>query len=66
MAKILKEHGLEPAPKRGRRLSWAAFLQAQWAGIAAMDFTTVEFWTRGGLVTPYMAFVMELATRKVI
>jgi len=31
-----------------------------------MDFTTVEVWTRGGLVTYYVAFVMELATRKVV
>lgn len=31
-----------------------------------MDFTTVEVWTRGGLVTYYVAFVMELVTRKVI
>jgi transposase InsO family protein len=31
-----------------------------------MDFTTVEVWTTGGLVTHYVAFVMELATRKVI
>ena len=66
VAKILKEHGLEPAPLRERQRSWSAFLKAQWAGIAAMDFTTVEVWTRGGLVTYYLAFVMELATRKVI
>ena len=43
-----------------------AFLKAQWAGLAAIDFTTVEVWTVGGLVTHYVAFVMELATRKVI
>ena len=50
VAKILKEHGLEPAPKRGRQRCWSAFLKTQWAGIAAMDFTTVEVWTTGGLV----------------
>jgi putative transposase len=66
VAKILKAHGLEPAPKRSRGNSWSAFLKAHWAGIAAMDFTTVEVWTTGGLVTHYVAFVMELATRKVI
>ncbi len=66
VAKFLKEHGLEPAPLRSRQRSWSAFLKAQWAGIAAMDFTTVEVWTRGGLVTYYVAFVMELVTRKVI
>jgi len=66
VAKILKAHGLEPAPNRSRGNSWSAFLKAHWAGIAAMDFTTVEVWTTGGLVTHYVAFVMELATRKVI
>jgi hypothetical protein len=65
VAKILKEHGLEPAPQRGRQRSWANFLTTQWTGIAAMDFTTVEVWTRGGLITYYVAFVMELATHKV-
>jgi putative transposase len=30
-----------------------------------MDFTTVEVWTRGGLITYYLAFVLELAKRKV-
>jgi hypothetical protein len=66
VAKILKAHGWEPAPKRSRGNSWSAFLKAHWAGIAAMDFTTVEVWTTGGLVTHDVAFVMELATRKVI
>ncbi len=64
VAKILKAHGWEPAPKRSRGNSWSAFLKAHWAGIAAMDFTTVEVWTTGGLVMHYVAFVMELATRK--
>jgi hypothetical protein len=34
-------------------------------GRAAIDFTTVEVWTRGGLVAHYALFVMELATREV-
>jgi transposase InsO family protein len=33
--------------------------------LAAIDFTTVEVWTRGGLVTYYLLFVMDLATRRV-
>ena len=33
--------------------------------LAAIDFTTIEVWTRGGLVTYYLLFVMELATRRV-
>jgi transposase InsO family protein len=30
-----------------------------------VDFTTIEVWTKGGLVTIYLLFVMELATRRV-
>ncbi|MEO2045811.1 MAG: integrase core domain-containing protein [Pirellulales bacterium] len=33
--------------------------------IAAIDFTTVEVWTRNGLATFYLLFVMELKTRRV-
>ena len=33
--------------------------------LAAIDFTTVEVWTKGGLVTFYLLFVMELKTRRV-
>ena len=33
--------------------------------MAAIDFTTIEVWTKGGLVTYYLLFVMELATRRV-
>jgi hypothetical protein len=37
-----------------------AFLKAQWSGMAAIDFTTVEVWTEGGIVTHYVCFVVEL------
>lgn len=33
--------------------------------LAAIDFTSVEVWTRHGLVTCYLLFVMELKTRRV-
>ena len=33
--------------------------------MAAIDFTTVEVWTKSGLVTFYLLFVMELKTRRV-
>jgi transposase InsO family protein len=65
VANILRRHGLEPAPRRRGRTSWATFLKAHWDVLAAADFTTVEVWTRRGLVTYYLLFVMELATRRV-
>jgi putative transposase len=65
VANILKGHGIEPAPQRKRRSTWATFLKAHWQVLAATDFTTVEVWTTKGLVTFYLLFVMELATRRV-
>jgi len=62
---ILKAHGIEPAPDRKRTTTWKTFLKAHWDVIAATDFLTVEVWTKGGLVTFYILFVIELATRRV-
>ncbi|MCG8585894.1 MAG: hypothetical protein MI757_14400 [Pirellulales bacterium] len=61
----LKAHGMEPAPDRKRTTSWSTFLKAHWDVIAATDFITVEVWTKGGLITFYILFVIELATRRV-
>jgi len=65
IARVLKENGIEPAPERGRKTAWRTFLKAHWGTIAAADFFTVEAWTRGGLVTHYVLFVIDLATRRV-
>ena len=62
---ILQEHGIEPADRRQHYVDWGTFLRAHWDVLAAIDFTTVEVWTKGGLVTYYLLFVMELRTRKV-
>jgi putative transposase len=62
---ILKANGIEPAPERKRQTTWKAFLKAHWEVLGAIDFTTIEVWTRGGLVTCYLLFVMEIATRRV-
>jgi len=60
-----KEHGIEPAPKRKRKTTWKTFIKSHWDVLAAIDFTTIEVWTKGGLVTYYLLFVMEVATRRV-
>jgi len=62
---ILREHGIEPAPERKRQTTWKTFIQSHWDVLGAIDFTTIEVWTTGGLVTFYLLFVMELVTRRV-
>ena len=62
---ILREHGIEPAPERKRKTTWKSFLQSHWDVLASIDFTTIEVWTKGGLVTFYLLFVMEVATRRI-
>jgi hypothetical protein len=33
--------------------------------LGAIDFTTIEVWTKSGLVTLYLPFFMEVATHRV-
>ena len=42
IANILREHGIAPAPDRGKRVPWTTFLKAHWESFAATDFLTVE------------------------
>jgi transposase InsO family protein len=63
--RILLEAGMDPAPERGKRTSWSAFLRAHWGAIAAMDFFTVEAVTWAGLVRFHVLFVIDLASRRV-
>jgi transposase InsO family protein len=62
---ILKKHGIGPADDRKRQTTWKTFIKSHWDVLAAIDFTTIEVWTKSGLVTYYLLFVMELATRRV-
>ena len=50
IANILREHGIEPAPKRSERTPWRTFLAAHWETVAATDFFTVEVATVRRLV----------------
>src|SRR5262249_60824768 len=58
---ILREAGIEPAPKR-LETGWAEFLRQQAASILECDFLTVDtlFFRRF-----YVLFFIELATRRV-
>lgn len=59
------EHGIDPAPERGKYTSWSTFLEAHWDSIAATDFFSVEVLRLRGLVTCYVLFVLELASQTV-
>jgi len=65
IGRVLKEHGIEPAPRRQCRVDWAVFLKAHWEHLAATDFLTVEVWTLRGLIRYHMLVVMELSSRRV-
>jgi putative transposase len=65
IAQILKRHGIEPSPERGRKTTWKEFLSRHWELIVATDFFTVEVWTRRGLQRYMVLFFIELSTRKV-
>jgi putative transposase len=65
IARILKQHGIEPAPERRRKTTWKEFLSRHWEQIVASDFFTVEVWTKNGLQRCIVLFFMELSTRRV-
>ncbi len=60
---ILKEHGIEPAPERSKRMSWSTFLKSHWDCIAAVDLFTVEIWSCVGLTRYYVLFFIRLSSR---
>ena len=63
--RILKEHSLEPAPSRAKRMPWKTFLKAHLGVIAATDFFSVEVLTLTGLVRYFVLFVIDIETRRV-
>lgn len=65
IGRVLRKHGIEPAPTRREHMPWKTFLAAHWEAIAAADFFTVEVWTRGGLVRHLVLFVIDLRTRQI-
>src|SRR5271165_1286298 len=65
IASILKENGIEPAPERGKHTRWSTFLKAHWECLTATDFLTIEVCTLKGLVTHYILFFIDIASRSV-
>jgi putative transposase len=62
---ILKDHGIEPAPKRGKEMSWATFIKSHLGSIMAADFFTVEILRPFGIVRFFVLFVIDIQTRRV-
>ena len=65
VANILRAQGMDPAPDRKRQSTWKEFIKVHWEVLASVDFTTIGVWTTKGLVTYYLLFFMNLATRRV-
>jgi len=63
IATTLKDNGIQPSPDRPT--SWSTFLKSHAGVIAAADFFTVDVWTKRGLMTHYVFFVIHHATRVV-
>ncbi len=61
--RLLAEHGIAPAPERGKSMSWSTFLKAHWGAIAATDLFTVEVVNPFGLVRYHVLFVIDITTR---
>jgi putative transposase len=59
--RVLRAHGLDPAPRRVQT-SWRSFLRQQATGIVACDFFTVD---TDFLRRVYVLFFVELASRRV-
>lgn len=61
---ILKEHGLDPAPKRAED-TWDDFIKRHFKTLWACDFFTKTVWTLLGPKTIHALFFINVYTRKV-
>jgi hypothetical protein len=64
IAKILKKHGIDPAPKRKHDTTWKNFIKRHMDVMWGCDFFTQEVWTLNGLVTYYVLVFIHLGSRK--
>jgi len=61
---ILKEHGFDPGPKRGKG-TWDDFIRIHTHTLWSCDFFSKKVWTLGGLVEYFVLFFVQPGTRKV-
>jgi len=64
VANILRQHGIDTAPERGKS-TWAEFIKRHADTLFACDFFTKRVWTLTGLKTYYILFFIHIATRRV-
>ena len=62
--RILLENGIDPAPERGRRMSWATFVKAHLGVLVGRGFFTVEVVTWLGLIRCHVLFAIDIASRR--
>jgi len=60
---ILKEHGLDPGPERGKG-TWDEFLWSHAQTLWQCDFATKRMWTFRGFVDVYFLVFLHLGTRR--
>lgn len=63
VARILKENGFDPGPKRGSG-TWNEFVRRHMQTLWACDFFTKTVWTLHGPVEYYVLFFVHVATRR--
>jgi len=61
---ILKEHGFDPGPKRGKG-TWDEFLKIHAETLWQCDFFTKKIVTLGGIVEMYMLVFIHIGSRRV-
>jgi putative transposase len=64
VARVLKENGFDPGPKRGEG-TWHEFVRRHMKTLWATDFFTKTVWTLRGPVTYYILFFIHIETRRV-
>ena len=64
VARVLKENGFDPGPKRGDG-TWDEFIRRHLKTLWACDFFTKRVWTLQGWVEYYVLFFIHIPTRQV-
>jgi len=64
VAKIMREAGLDPGPKRGEK-TWDEFIKIHGATLWQCDFLSKKSWTLNGLRGLYLLVFLNVGTRRV-